>query len=169
MGRRVRSSSDHSRSRSAAKLLHRASDKRMTDTLSPSERSERMSRIKSKNSTPEVKLRRLIHGMGFRYRLHKKGLPGKPDLVFKSRRAIVFMHGCFWHRHGNCHLARLPKSRVEFWEKKLESNRIRDKRNLVLLRELGWESLVVWECELTETEKVRGKIQRFLKNCERGK
>lgn len=139
----------------------------MTDTLSPRERSERMSRIKGKHSTPERKLRRLVHGMGFRYRLHAKDLPGKPDLVFRSRRAIIFMHGCFWHRHKDCRLARLPKTRLEFWENKLESNRLRDERNIFLLQELGWSTLVVWECELAEPDKVRRKVQRFLNICEK--
>lgn len=146
-----------------------AGTQRMTDTLSPSERSERMSRVKGKNSNPEMKLRKLIHGMGFRYRLHDRRLPGTPDLVFKSRRAVIFMHGCFWHRHKNCHLARLPKSKIDFWEEKLESNRVRDERNLASLRALGWSSLVVWECELKNPENVRQKVRYFLSSCERDK
>lgn len=109
----------------------------MTDTLNPAERSERMSRVRGKDSVAEMRLRRLIHGMGYRYRLHIGSLPGKPDLVFSSRKAVIFMHGCFWHRHDGCRLARLPKSRVAFWLDKLEANRRRDEVNLDRLRELG--------------------------------
>ncbi|MFH1019349.1 MAG: DNA mismatch endonuclease Vsr, partial [Pseudomonadota bacterium] len=98
----------------------------MVDTLSLKERSERMSRIRGKDSNPEMKLRRLVHGLGFRYRLHVKDLPGKPDLVLPARHAVIFMHGCFWHRHEGCKLARLPKSRLDFWQAKLEANRHRD-------------------------------------------
>ena len=132
------------------------------DTLSPEERSERMSRIRGKDSNPEMKLRRLIHGMGFRYRLHVRNLPGKPDLVFPRRRAVIFMHGCFWHRHEGCKLARLPKSKISFWKEKLETNRQRDLLNQELLREQGWHILVVWECQLNDTAKVSRIVGEFL-------
>jgi len=132
------------------------------DTLSPKERSERMSRIRGKNSKPEMKLRRLVHGMGFRYRLHVKDLPGKPDLVFKSRKAVIFVHGCFWHRHRGCKLARLPKSRVDFWTEKLESNRKRDILVREKLRKAGWRVLVVWECQLADTAKTSQLVRAFL-------
>ena len=132
------------------------------DTLSPKERSERMSKIRSKDSTPEMKLRSLVHGMGFRYRLHVKDLPGKPDLVFPARHAIIFMHGCFWHRHGECKLARMPKSRLDFWQEKLEANRQRDLIHRQQLLELGWNILVVWECQLNDTANVARIIQEFL-------
>ncbi|GGY11739.1 very short patch repair endonuclease [Litchfieldella qijiaojingensis] len=136
----------------------------MADTLSPSERSERMSRVRAKNTKPEMKLRSLVHGMGFRYRLHAKHLPGTPDMVFPSRRAVIFMHGCFWHRHEGCRLARLPKSRVSFWERKLEANRLRDRRNQIRLQELGWRVLVVWECQLVDLEDTARWIRDFLNN-----
>ncbi|MFO7607081.1 MAG: DNA mismatch endonuclease Vsr [Desulfurivibrionaceae bacterium] len=134
----------------------------MTDTLSKKERSERMSLIKGKDSAPEMKLRRLVHGMGFRYRLHDKNLPGKPDLVFPSRRAVIFMHGCFWHRHEGCKLARLPKSKLNFWKPKLEANKERDLLHRRQLRDLGWRVLVVWECEMVYTERVASVVRDFL-------
>lgn len=139
----------------------------MVDTLSREDRSRRMSKIPNKGSEPEMKLRQLIHRMGFRYRLHVKDLPGTPDLVFPSRRAVIFMHGCFWHRHDGCKLARLPKSRLEFWLPKLEGNRMRDQLHQQLLRDLGWRVLVVWECELKDTERVSSAVRRFL--CEQEK
>lgn len=132
------------------------------DTLSPQERSERMSRIRGKDSTPELKLRRLVHGLGFRYRLHVRELPGQPDLAFPSRRAVIFMHGCFWHRHEGCKLARLPKSKLEFWGDKLETNKQRDISHQQRLRDLGWRVLVVWECELNDVCRVSEIVSEFL-------
>nr|VFJ43771.1 MAG: T/G mismatch-specific endonuclease [Candidatus Kentron sp. FW] len=132
------------------------------DTLSREERSRRMSLIPNAGSSPEMKLRRLVHGMGFRYRLHVGDLPGRPDLVFPSRRAVIFMHGCFWHRHEGCKLARLPKSKLDFWKPKLESNRIRDLKKQQQLRDLGWRVLVVWECELADTDRVSALVREFL-------
>lgn len=134
----------------------------MTDTLSRKERSERMSLIRDRDSAPEMKLRRLVHAMGFRYRLHVKELPGKPDLVFPSRRAVIFMHGCFWHRHEGCKLARLPKSKLDFWKQKLEANMERDFLHQQQLRSLGWRVLVVWECEMVYTERVVAIVREFL-------
>ncbi len=136
----------------------------LTDTLSQTERSERMSRIRGKNSVAEMRLRSLIHGMGFRYRLHVKTLPGTPDLVFPSRKAVIFMHGCFWHRHQDCRLARMPKSRVAFWREKLEANKRRDEENVKRLNELGWRVLVIWECQMKEKDlnEVSNVVRRFL-------
>ena len=136
----------------------------MTDTLSPRERSERMSRVRSTDTKPEMRVRRLVHGLGYRYRLHVRERPGTPDLVFPSRRAVIFVHGCFWHRHENCALARLPKSRLDFWRKKLESNTTRDAAQQERLRELGWRVLVVWECQLGDTTKLTDTIRHFLDN-----
>nr|VFJ92494.1 MAG: T/G mismatch-specific endonuclease [Candidatus Kentron sp. H]VFJ93385.1 MAG: T/G mismatch-specific endonuclease [Candidatus Kentron sp. H]VFK00190.1 MAG: T/G mismatch-specific endonuclease [Candidatus Kentron sp. H] len=121
-----------------------------------------MSLIRGTGSAPEMKLRRLVHGMGFRYRLHVGELPGKPDLVFPSRRAVIFMHGCFWHRHKDCKLARLPKSKLDFWEPKLEGNRERDMDKQRRLRSLGWRVLVVWECEMADTDHVSSIVREFL-------
>lgn len=132
------------------------------DTLSREMRSERMARIRSKNSAPELRLRRLIHGMGFRYRLHVRDLPGTPDLVFPARRAVIFMHGCFWHRHAGCALGRLPKSRVDFWKEKLEANKSRDKSHRRKLMRLGWRVLVVWECQMKDEKRVARVVTGFL-------
>lgn len=107
-------------------------------------------------------VRRLVHSMGYRYRLHVGNLPGKPDMVFRSRRAVVFVHGCFWHRHPGCALARLPKSRIAFWKTKLEGNSERDAKNLALLRSDGWHVLTVWECETKNTEALAQRLRRFL-------
>jgi DNA mismatch endonuclease (patch repair protein) len=128
-----------------------------------------MSLIRGTNSAPEMRLRRIVHGMGFRYRLHVKTLPGQPDLVFPSRRVVIFMHGCFWHRHPRCKLARLPKSRQDFWGPKLDANRKRDLRNQRLLKDLGRRALVVWECELADTERVASIAREFLEQQQRDK
>jgi len=138
----------------------------LVDTLTKKERSKRMSLIRGTGSAPEMKLRRLVHRMGFRYRLHVKELPGKPDLVFPSRRAVIFMHGCFWHRHRGCKLARLPKSKLEFWKPKLEANRKRDIKNQRRLKASGWRVLVVWECELMDTDRVSGIVRELLEKME---
>lgn len=139
------------------------SESRM-DTLTPRQRSERMSRVRGKDTAPEMRLRKLIHGMGYRYRLHVGNLPGRPDLVFSSRRKVIFLHGCFWHRHPdrNCKLARLPKSRQEFWLPKLEGNKARDHKVLAELRAGGWDVLVIWECEMNRTEWLQETIRNFL-------
>jgi len=134
----------------------------MPDTLSPAERSERMSRIRSKNSSPELKLRSLIHAMGFRYRLHVKELPGTPDLVFPSRKAVIFLHGCYWHRHEDCKLARLPKTKLDFWKPKLDGNKARDMLQQQQLRDLGWRVLIVWDCEMVYTERIAEIVRNFL-------
>lgn len=136
----------------------------MGDTLTPKQRSERMSRVKSGDTKPEMRVRKLIHGMGYRYRLHRKDLPGTPDLVFPSRRKVIQVHGCFWHRHPDpdCPLARLPKSKLDFWLPKLEGNRERDQRNEKKLREMGWRQLVIWECQLKDETALAEKVRQFL-------
>lgn len=134
----------------------------MTDTMSPEERSHRMALVRSIDTKPEMIVRRLVYSMGYRYRLHCRYLPGKPDLVFRSRRAVVFVHGCFWHRHEGCSLARLPKSRVGFWSEKLEGNRERDARKIEALEQAGWRVFVVWECELKDKERLGERLRRFL-------
>jgi DNA mismatch endonuclease (patch repair protein) len=134
----------------------------LTDTLTPRERSRRMAAVRSIDTKPEFAVRRLVHGMGYRYRLHRRDLPGTPDLVFPARRAVVFVHGCFWHRHEGCALARIPKSRVRFWTQKLEGNRQRDARALKALRAAGWRALVVWECELKKPSTLARRLRRFL-------
>lgn len=136
----------------------------MTDTLTQSERSERMRRVRGKNTKPEMAVRRLIHGMGYRYRLHSKKLPGKPDLVFISRRKVIFVHGCFWHRHADsrCKRSRLPKSRLDFWLPKLESNAERDKRRETEIKAAGWDVMVIWECQLSDLSSLTQRIRSFL-------
>lgn len=132
------------------------------DTLSPQDRSERMSLIRGKDTKPEMLVRRAVHAMGFRYRLHVSNLPGTPDLVFPRLRKAIFVHGCFWHRHAGCTLARVPKSKLDFWIPKLNGNRERDiKNNKALLRD-GWRVKVIWECQTAHLEKVQRSIERFL-------
>ncbi len=134
------------------------------DTLSKGERSLRMGLIKSTNTQPELLMRRLATMLGYRYRLHQKTLPGSPDLVFRSRRKVIFVNGCFWHRHNRCQLARLPKSNTEFWRQKLESNRRRDRTVRATLLRHGWRSLVVWECEFHDPARVMIKTLVFLED-----
>ena len=136
----------------------------MADTLTPKQRSERMSRVRGADTKPEMRVRRVVHGMGYRYRLHRRNLPGTPDLVFAPRRKVIFVHGCYWHRHPDpkCPLARLPKSRLEFWLPKLEGNRRRDGLNQAKLRKMGWEILVIWECQLRSQASLQGRIAKFL-------
>ncbi len=135
---------------------------RRTDTLTRQERSARMALIRGKDTKAEMVVRRLIHGMGYRYRLHGKGLPGRPDLVFRSRGKVIFVHGCFWHRHPGCKNARLPKSRLDFWVPKLEANRKRDLKVFAQLRAQGWKAIIVWECELRNTERLARRVSNFL-------
>ncbi|MDE3799575.1 DNA mismatch endonuclease Vsr [Sinorhizobium meliloti] len=125
----------------------------MVDFLSPSERSERMSRIRSSNTSPELALRRALHALGFRFRLHRKDLPGKPDIVLPRHRTAIFVHGCFWHRHDGCKVASTPKSNTEFWIKKFDRNVARDVQARDVLEAQGWRVIVVWECELGSARK----------------
>jgi DNA mismatch endonuclease (patch repair protein) len=136
----------------------------MADTLSLAERSRRMALIRGKNTKPELRVRKIAHALGYRFRLHRTALPGRPDLVFASRRAVIFVHGCYWHRHPdpNCALARLPKSRLEFWLPKLEGNRRRDLVVEAELAALGWRGLTLWECEIGKPERVADRIRAFL-------
>lgn len=132
----------------------------MVDFLSPSERSERMSRIRSSNTAPEVALRRAMHALGFRFRLHSKGLPGKPDIVLPRYKTVIFVHGCFWHRHRGCKVATTPKTNTEFWVEKFDRNVVRDARTREQLERLGWRVIVVWECELRSANQVAGAVRR---------
>lgn len=132
------------------------------DKLSAERRSANMARIRSKDTNPEVTLRKLIHGLGYRFRLHRKDLPGKPDLVFPSRKKVIFVHGCFWHQHSGCREGRVPGSRLEYWGPKLKRNQERDAAAQVALKEQGWRSLVVWECGLKDTAAALKRVKRFL-------
>ena len=117
------------------------------DQLNSERRSWNMSRIRGKDTEPEKMVRSLLHGLGFRFRLHQKDLPGKPDIVMTSRKTVVLVHGCFWHRHQNCRYATTPKSNSEFWQRKFQSNVERDVRQFIALTGLGWKVITVWECE----------------------
>lgn len=141
----------------------------MPDKISEERRSENMRRIRSKGMKPEMVIRKLSHALGYRHRLHEKKLPGKPDLVYPGRKKVIFVHGCFWHQHGDpdCKISRRPKSNLEYWELKLDRNVERDIQNQTALREMGWDYLVVWECETREaqrqgTEALESKIAKFL-------
>ena len=134
----------------------------VVDSLTPAQRSERMSRIKGKNTKPELFVRRLVHGLGYRYRLHEKRLPGRPDLVFAGRRKVIFVHGCFWHRHEGCRLTRWPKTRLDFWGPKLEGNAARDRDVERELSQLGWDVMVIWECEVKDRAALAPRIRAFL-------
>lgn len=132
------------------------------DVLTPEQRHRCMSRIRSTNTKPELVVRRLVHSMRYRYRLHQDGLPGKPDLVLPKYHAVIFVHGCFWHMH-KCQYGNVtPKTNVKFWQLKRQSNVKRDRRNLRQLKKTGWRVLTVWECETRCPEKLTRKLNRFL-------
>jgi DNA mismatch endonuclease, patch repair protein len=134
------------------------------DILRPEQRSRLMAGIRSKDTKPEMIVRRLTHALAYRYRLHDRKLPGSPDLVFPSRRKVVFVHGCFWHRHPGCRLAYFPKSNTDFWQTKFDANVQRDQRALKDLRAMGWDVLVIWECETGEADALSSRLIDFLKN-----
>ncbi len=125
------------------------------------DRSALMSRVKAKGTKPELNVRRVAHGLGYRYRLHRRDLPGSPDLVFPGRRKALFVHGCFWHRHQGCRKTTMPKTRAKFWQRKFDDNVRRDERVIAALRELGWDVLVVWECETSDEDLLRRTLIEF--------
>ena len=126
------------------------------------QRSRNMSAIKSKNTKPEIAVRKLLHSMGYRFRLHRKDLPGSPDIVLPKYKTVIFVHGCFWHRHENCKYASTPKTRKEFWENKFDENVKRDNLNQANLSLKGWKIIILWECQLKEDMKKR--IRELLPN-----
>jgi len=136
----------------------------VVDTISANRRSENMRRIRSKGMKPEIAVRRLVHAMGFRFRLHSIKLPGKPDLVLTRLKKIIEVHGCFWHRHKNCIDSHFPKSRRNYWLPKLRRNQRRDKENLKCLRTLGWHVLIVWECEVGDVKRLSARLEYFLRS-----
>lgn len=121
-----------------------------------------MSRVRSKNTTPELKIRSLIHRLGFRFRLHYKKLPGKPDLAFPGKKKVIFVNGCFWHGHENCSKGNLPKSNLELWDSKIARNKERDAENAILIKNAEWKILIVWQCELKNFDVLTAKILSFL-------
>jgi len=133
------------------------------DRLSPERRSALMSRIRSKDTGPERVVRSLAHRLGFRFRLHRRDLPGTPDLAFPSRRKAIFVHGCFWHGHV-CKVGKMPKSRTDYWGPKIVENRARDARKRRQLARLGWRSLVVWECETKDAPRLARVLEKFLRS-----
>lgn len=136
----------------------------MADKLTPEQRSENMRKIKSTGMKPEMLVRRLVHSMGYRYRLHRKDLPGKPDLVFGPKRKVIFVHGCFWHGHDaeGCPDRRTPKSNLTYWSPKLARNKERDAERADALKKAGWKVLTIWECEATNKE-LKTRLKRFLR------
>ena len=138
----------------------------MTDIVDSRRRSEMMAGIKARDTAPEIAVRCIAHKLGLRFRLHRKELPGRPDLVFPKHRLAVFVHGCFWHRHKGCRYAYTPKSRVAFWTEKFAGNVARDKRNEEALHDLGWKVLVIWECETRDEEIVRRYLEESVEQCE---
>ena len=120
-----------------------------------------MSQVGQKDTKPELLLRRALHRLGYRYSLHRRDLLGRPDIVFPSRRKVIFVHGCFWHGHG-CRWGKLPKSRPEYWVPKIETNRERDNKVLTELRDVGWDSMVVWQCELRDLDATVHRVEDYL-------
>lgn len=139
----------------------------MTDIVDRGRRSEMMSRIRGRDTGPEIEVRRIAHRLGFRFRLYRKNLPGRPDIVFPRYRLVVFVHGCFWHRHQGCRYAYEPKSRVPFWTGKFHENVVRDQRNEAALHALGWRVLVIWECETRDRTDVERRLLKYLRPTDR--
>lgn len=128
----------------------------------PETRSRIMRAVKGKDTTPEMVVRRLVHSMGYRYRLHRRDLPGKPDMAFPRLRKIIFIHGCFWHGHDCARGARMPKANREYWQKKISRNASRDASSIAALQSQGWRVAVIWECELKDMAQIRGRLVKFL-------
>lgn len=131
------------------------------DTRSPEQRRRIMQAVGTKHTAPELTVRRLLHGMGYRYRLHRKDLPGRPDIAFIGRKKAIFVHGCFWHAH-DCPKGRAPKSRLDYWQPKRQGNINRDRTNIEHLEARGWKVLIVWQCELTDLDAVAERLQDFV-------
>lgn len=140
----------------------------MVDRISVKVRSANMRAIKSKDTRPEMTVRRLLYSMGYRYRIHRKDLPGNPDIAFASRKKVILVHGCFWHQHGDpeCPLVNTPKSNSDYWTEKLSKNCQRDFENRKMLTDLGWSSLVVWECQTLETINLESVLRQYLEDGE---
>jgi DNA mismatch endonuclease (patch repair protein) len=132
------------------------------DTLTPAERSQLMAKIRGKNTQPELIVRSMLHRAGYRFSLHRKDLPGKPDIVLRKYSTVIFVHGCFWHRHKSCKTASTPKTNVAFWQAKFDRNVSNDRKHARELRKLGWQVLTIWECQLKTPERVLQRIERQL-------
>jgi DNA mismatch endonuclease (patch repair protein) len=134
----------------------------MVDRVDAAVRSKVMAAIRSRDTKPELKVRRLLFSLGYRYRLHDKKLPGTPDLVFPSRKRVIFVHGCFWHGHEGCPKFRMPSSRTDYWNAKIAKNIERDRKDIAKLHNMGWKSFVVWECETGDVRALRDRLIEFL-------
>lgn len=134
----------------------------MTDRLTPEHRSWLMSRVRGRDTTPEMVVRRIAHSLGYRFRLHRRDLPGSPDLVFPKHHAVVFVHGCYWHHHPGCPKATIPKTRRRFWQEKFRANKRRDEKAISDLSTLGWRPLVIWECETKDHQAVADRLIEHL-------
>lgn len=132
--------------------------------MKPINFSERMRRIRGKKTGPELRVRRLSHRLGYRHRLHDRNLPGRPDLVYPSRKKVIFVHGCFWHQHAGCKLSRTPKARPEYWIPKLERNQARDAENVAQAISMGWDVLIIWECETRQEDALAARLRAFLES-----
>ncbi len=137
----------------------------MADIFSANKRTEIMKKVRTKDTGCELAVRKMIYGMGYRYRLHKKSLPGKPDIVFPCLKKVIFVQGCFWHGCKKCSRSKLPESNKSFWAKKIEGNIYRDKQNYSKLKKLGWDYMCIWQCEIKKKseEKLKGRINKYLK------
>jgi DNA mismatch endonuclease (patch repair protein) len=138
--------------------------KEMTDIYSKQKRSQIMSKISGKNTKPEIIIRKISHSLGYRFRLHKKDLPGKPDIVFPKYKKLIFVNGCFWHGHKNCKRSKLPTTNKKFWKEKIEGNKKKDQSNYYHIKKLGWDYLIIWQCviKISNRNKLEKKIQKFL-------
>lgn len=134
----------------------------MVDLLTPAQRSRLMSRVRAKDTKPELVVRRLTHSLGYRFRLHRRDLPGTPDLVFPSRRSVILVHGCFWHRHAKCSKTTTPSTRTKFWNDKFAANVSRDSNTRRALIDRGWRVLTIWECQTKDVVSLQRRITNFL-------
>jgi DNA mismatch endonuclease, patch repair protein len=132
------------------------------DIVSSAKRSQMMSGIRGKDTKPEIAVRKAAHSLGYRFRLNRRDLPGSPDIVFPGRKTALFVHGCYWHRHEGCKRCYTPKSNIEFWERKFENNVSRDNRVQKELEQMGWQVAIVWECEVSSPDGLRGKLKAYL-------
>ena len=134
----------------------------MTDHISKAQRSANMRAVRSRNTEPEVRVRKVVRSLGYRFRLHRRDLPGKPDIAFTDLHKAVYVHGCFWHQHSGCRRATMPQTNRAFWRKKLKRNAVRDSKQLAAIRKRGWRALVVWECETKDEKRLVARLKRFL-------
>lgn len=159
----------HSRTRQGRATVLKVAAWHDMDVMTKVQRSAAMSRIRGKDTKPELVVRRLAHALGYRFRLHRRDLPGTPDLAFPSKRKVIFVHGCFWHRHRACRFAYIPKSNAEFWSGKFAATLERDKRAIRSLRKQGWDPLILWECELSNVRGIERRLILHLDSCDRSR